>query len=485
MIRLAQACVAVGGLLYSEQGELLDPHALVRSGDYGINPSFANVGIDTRKALTEGLFVALKGPIHDGHDFIDRALEQGAQAIMVQHRSAAQCPQIVVDNTYSALTVLAYWWRREHHPTLVALTGSVGKTSVKSMLAAILEQQAPTLATLGNLNNEIGVPLTLLRLRAEHRFAVIEMGMNRAGEIDRLTRLAAPSVALVNNAAEAHLEVLGTVAAVAAAKGEIYAGLDAHGTAIVNADDTFSSYWKGLVGARPIISFGMNRPADVTATYTQNANSQRVQIRLPSETVEFDLHGRGRHNVMNALAAATTAFAAGASAHAIASGLATVMPVEGRLTAHQFGAKTVFDDTYNANPASIKAALGVLAEFTPALAILGDMAELGSATEALHRAVGESAAQYKIATLWCCGQFAQHYLDGYFAAGGLQGQAFSAQAELLAYLNTQTDLLEQTAAVLVKGSRSAQMERVAAAVMHYFRSTKHHLNQSQETSHVS
>ena len=465
MMRLLSVCAALNGQLYSANGDAIDP-AAQKGGD--INPVLNGVSIDTRKPMNDALFVALKGPSFDAHDYLDQALHQGALAVITGRYVAVDCPQVVVADTYAALTALAAWWRAQCDPMMIAVTGSVGKTSVKEMLASILEQQAPTLSTLGNLNNEIGVPLTLLRLRDEHRFAVVEMGMNQAGEISRLTRLGRPGVALVNNAGEAHLEGLGSLETIAAAKGEIYQGLSSDGVAVINADDKFAGYWKTLVADKRVLTFGLDTPADVSASYIQKDDQQQVTLSLAKTTVEFSLSGRGRHNVLNALAAATTAFAAGATSVNIAKGLAAYQAVGGRLKAHVMASTTVFDDTYNANPVSTKAALNVVADFDSAIAILGDMGELGVASSDLHHEVGQFAAEQKIASLWCCGQFAHDYISGFESADGQDGKAFASQEGLLDFVETQSERLQLAKAILVKGSRSAKMENISAALLKHF-----------------
>ena len=464
-MQLLPMCAVLDGKLYSASGELLDATKL-KGGDASLE--LLGVSIDTRKPIDNGVFVALKGPTFDAHDYLSQALEQGALAVITERYVPVACPQIVVANTYKALTDLAAWWRAQYEPVVVAITGSVGKTSVKEMLASILQQQAPTLSTEGNLNNEIGVPLTLMRLRKEHRFAVLEMGMNQTGEISRLTRLGKPAIALVNNAGEAHLEGLGSIEAIAAAKGEIFEGLDADGVAIINADDKYADYWRGVVAGKRVITFGLDKPADISAAYIQKGNFQQVTLSALSTTIEFSLSGRGRHNVMNALAAVAAAVAAGATPENISAGLEAYQAVGGRLKAHVTPFTTIFDDTYNANPVSTKAALNVVADFNSAIAILGDMGELGATSSDLHQEVGKFAAEQNISSLWCCGQFAQDYVRGYQSGNGQDGRAFASQEGLLDFVEAQNERLQLAKAILVKGSRSAKMENISAALIKRF-----------------
>ena len=443
MMRLVDICSAVDGRLE------------------GVDRSVSGVSTNSRVDCSEKLFIALIGPNFDAHDFAQAAVEQGAVALMVERKLDVGVTQIIVSDTSKALTAMAYWWRRHLALPLLAITGSVGKTSVKAMLASILSQQAPTLATEGNLNNEIGVPLTLLKGKPEHRYAVIEMGMNHAGEIERLSQLAAPEVALINNAGPAHLEDLGSIEAVAQAKGEIFSGLSSAGVGVINADDAYADAWRKLIEPRRVMSFALHARADVTATYQQHGEQQKVTMSWQDKKLEFSLPGRGQHNVMNALAAATCAIAVGAQLSSIKAGLERFSGVAGRLQASVFGATQVFDDSYNANPASIKAALDVAKSVGPSWALLGDMAELGAHTEALHQEVGEYAGSLGIERLWACGKHAETYLTGYRSMGGVSGKAFNHQAEMLNQLTVKPD---EFAAILIKGSRSAKMETVAQQI---------------------
>ena len=287
----------------------------------GPDAEFAGVSTDTRQIARGDLFVALVGPRFDGHAFIGEAANRGAVGALVARDVDVPFATVRVDDTRLALGRLAAWWREQFAIPVIAVTGSNGKTTVKNMIAAIMAECGSGMATQGNLNNDIGVPLTLLRLKAGDRHAVVEMGMNHPGEIDYLTRLARPTIAVINNAAAAHLAGLGSVEAVARAKGEIYAGLAGDGVAIVNADDDFADLWRGLAAPHRLLTFGLERPADVSAEYQLDAAGSTIHLRTPQGRITMRLSLLGRHNVMNALAASTAALAAGARLQDIQAGL--------------------------------------------------------------------------------------------------------------------------------------------------------------------
>jgi len=474
----------------------------------GADVEFTAVSTDTRQLPPGCLFVALRGPRFDGHAFVDQAMQGGAAAVMVEASQAAQrtphamenegpprvfpplegrSPRsgdfgvglLLVADTRLALGRLAAWHRAQMPARLAAITGSNGKTTVKEMLAAILAEEVgaeAVLATAGNLNNDIGVPLTLLRLTPAHRYAVIEMGMNHAGEIDYLTYLARPDVALVNNAMRAHLEGLGSVEAIARAKGEIYAGLKAGGIAIVNADDAFADYWLGLNGGHRVLRFGHAAGADVRISGHAESAGERARalahadpmsasqfplvLDTPQGRIETSLRVSGEHNRRNAAAAAAAALALGASSGAVARGLAAFTGAKGRLRVHPciLGA-TLIDDTYNANPDSMLAAIQVLAA-RPGhrILVLGDMGELGPDAAALHREVGERAKAAGIERLLGLGEMSAHTAQG-FGAGAMH---FERIEELLAEIEC---ALGPEVTLLVKGSRFMKMERVVNAFM--------------------
>ncbi|MBP8901193.1 MAG: UDP-N-acetylmuramoyl-tripeptide--D-alanyl-D-alanine ligase [Thiobacillaceae bacterium] len=422
----------------------------------GPDVEITSVSTDTRNLPAGCLFVALKGPRFDGHAFAAKALEAGAAAVMVEAGANLAPPSaLVVDDTRLALGRLAAWHRANMPARLVAITGSNGKTTVKEMVAAILAEEAgadAVLATSGNLNNDIGMPLTLLRLTPAHRHAVIEMGMNHPGELAYLTELARPDVALVNNALRAHLEGLGSVEAVARAKGEIYAGLKDDGIAIVNADDPHAGLWREMAGGHRVMGFGFAADADVRIG--------EGGFSTPAGLIETTLRVPGRHNLRNAAAAAAASLALGASADSVAKGLAAYVGTKGRLQIHPciLGA-TLIDDTYNANPDSTLAAIQVLAERPGTrILVLGDMGELGPDAAALHGEVGEQARATGIERLLCLGEMSAHTAKG-FGAGAMH---FERIEELLAEIEC---ALGPDVTVLVKGSRFMKMERVVQSFM--------------------
>ena len=431
----------------------------------GADVTFTCVTTDSR-AITPGcLFIALRGERFDGHAFVTQAIQQGAatalvdQAAAEQHREAwRDLRLLVVADTRLALGQLAAFWRGQRQLRLAAVTGSNGKTTVKEMLAAILREAAgedAVLATEGNLNNDIGMPLMLLKLREQHRFAVIEMGMNHPGEIEYLTRIARPDVAVINNAGAAHLAGLGSVEEVARAKGEIFSGLASDGVAVINADDAFAALWKSLASAHTIIEFGIDHPAQVSAMCQPGALDSELKLRTPAGECQVKLPVPGLHNVRNALAAAAAASALGISNQAIAAGLQKFAGVKGRLQRKSgLHGATLIDDTYNANPASVKAAISVLASMPgKKILVLGDMGELGADASALHRELGAAAKQAGVDILLCHGDICRAAASGF----GANAWFFERIEELLADLE---NLLAPDVTVLVKGSRFMQMERV-------------------------
>ncbi|SCZ50449.1 UDP-N-acetylmuramoyl-tripeptide--D-alanyl-D-alanine ligase [Thiohalomonas denitrificans] len=442
---------------------------LVRAAEWcegrleGESRVFHGVTTDSRRVAPGNLFIALRGPNHDGHDHLRAAIEKGAVAALVETPVALpgeiEVPQLRVSSTRAALGRLAAGWRRELATPLVAITGSNGKTTVKEMTAAILSRKGAVLATHGNLNNDIGVPLTLLRLTPEHRFAVVEMGANHAGEIAYLTRLARPDASLITNAAAAHLAGFGSLQGVARAKGEIFSGLDESGTAVINADDDFAGLWVELAGERRVLRFGLDREAELTASWNTEADGSRLMLQLPDGEVECRLALLGRHNVANALAAAALAISMGLSGDDIAAGLGSLQPVKGRLVprAALNGARLI-DDSYNANPDSLRAGIEVLATASGRRVLaLGDMGELGDDAPALHARAGEDARRKHIDALYATGPLARFAAEAF----GPQGRHFDTIDALVAALRSE---LSPEVTVLVKGSRTARMERVADAL---------------------
>ena len=443
--RLSEAAATIGGVLTGEDVE------------------FAGVSTDSRSLEAGQLFVALEGPNFDGHAFVAAAAAAGAAGVVVTREVDEHLPQVRTDDTLVALGALAAGWRANLAPTVLGITGSSGKTTVKELTAAILSGVDDTLVTHGNLNNEIGVPLTLFRLAPSDRFAVIEMGANHAGEIARLAAIARPDIGVVTMAGPSHLEGFGDLGGVAAAKGEMFAALGPGGTAVVNGDDQYADYWRTLCPPAHIVSFGLGEGADVTARRVEPlagpVPGSRFELRLQAGTVDVELPLPGQHNVMNALAAAALAEAAGASAEQIRDGLAAVRPVAGRLVVKPGprGCRVV-DDTYNANPASVKAALDVLVTLPGRpWAVLGDMGELGGDALALHREVGAYARERGIERLFAVGSMSREIATGFGAEAAHVDRVDVLRAML-------PPMLEGDVNLLVKASRSMRLERVVDAL---------------------
>lgn len=417
------------------------------------------VATDSRKDCEGKMFVALTGPRFDGHEHVESARRNGAVAAMLEHQTAADIPMVLVDNTLESLGRTAAWWRGRFDIPVIGITGSVGKTTVKELLGAILSQEGEGIVTEGNLNNEIGVPLTLTRLADHHHFAVVEMGMNQAGEISRLSCMSRPTVAVINNAAEAHLEGLGSVEAVAAAKGEIIQGVPLSGAVVLNADDDWFEFWRDLAGPRRVISFGLDASANITARYTLLGDHTDMVVTLGGDALQVRLPLAGRHNVCNALAAIAAASTLDVSADNIKRGLESGRNVAGRLGISLVGGVTVIDDTYNANPASMQAAIEVLSDYPGArrILVIGDMGELGEAGPQAHRDVGHFARSHGIDQLYAFGPMSAMAV----AASDIFARHYDDKRQLTG------DLLEELRdgdVVLVKGSRSTGMEEVVGAI---------------------
>ena len=419
---------------------------------------------DTRTLRPGDLFVALRGERFDGHDFLAQAHAAGAVAALAETGLGAAMPGLRVADTLQALQRLAAAWRARLHLPLIAVTGSNGKTTVTQMIAAILRAWHPNamLATAGNLNNHIGVPLTLLRLRQDdqtwHRAAVLELGMNHPGEIALLARLAAPTVALVNNAQREHQEFMASVEAVARENGSVIQALGAGGTAVFPADDAYAPLWRTLAGEHEVLTFATGSAADVTASASWRADSARWDLTLhtPAGRAETALYQAGRHNLHNALAATAAALAAGAPLAAVAQGLASFLPVAGRsqTLALRLGGRavTLIDDSYNANPDSVLAAIDVLATLpAPRWLVLGDMGEVGAQGPAFHAEVGAYAQRLGIDHVWAAGELCAH------AAAERHFETVAALLQALAGA-------PPAASVLVKGSRFMKMEQVVQAL---------------------
>ena len=436
----------------------------------GGDAEFTAVSTDSRALKRGDLFVALKGEQYDGHAFVAQAAAAGAAGVLVESaRADVNLPQIVVADTLHALGRLGNHWRRQFAIPLVALTGSNGKTTVKEMIAGILREavamqspnaqpQSSVLATRGNLNNHIGVPLTLLELRREHRYAVIEMGMNHAGEINYVTRLAEPDVALITNAGVAHVENLGSSHAIALAKGEIFAGLKAGGTAVINADDRFAPVWRELAAGRQQIEFALDAPAAVTATYRLRELDSEIVLNTPLGSARAVVPAPGLHNVRNALAASAAATALAVPTATVAAGLARFSGVKGRLQRKLgLNGSTLIDDTYNANPDSARAAIAVLAQARGnKLLVLGDMGELGAGAGAMHAEIGEFARAAGVTRVFTLGELSAHTAQA-FGAGA---RHFTRIEDLIAEIG---NALAPGVTMLVKGSRFMRMERVVSS----------------------
>ena len=432
--------------------------ALVNGRLSGADAQFTAVSTDSRSIGRDALFVALRGDRFDGHEFLGAAASRGAAAALVDRKfvGAFPLPVVIVDDTKAALGELARRWRERFSPALIAVTGSNGKTTVKEMVAAILRRHAgdqAVLATSGNFNNDIGVPLTLLRLRAEHRWCAIELGMNHRGEIAYLAKLAAPTVALVNNAQREHLEFMGSVDEVAAENASVYDALPANGVAVVNADDAHADYFRSRAGQRRVVDFGLAKAA-VSGSYTLKEVSSELKLRTPDGEAAATLAIPGVHNVRNAFAAAACAHAAGIPVASIAEGLSAFRPYTGRLQVKQAkDGATVIDDSYNANPDSVRAAIDVLVSCpAPTVLVLGDMGEVGPKGPEFHREIGAYARSRGVTELLALGDASTHAVEAF----GKGAKHFNDVDELVPAIHGRT--------VLVKGSRFMKMERVVAAL---------------------
>jgi UDP-N-acetylmuramoyl-tripeptide--D-alanyl-D-alanine ligase len=430
----------------------------------GNDRGYTGVSTDTRTLKAGELFVALRGPRFNANDFVAAAEAAGAVAAVVDARVDRPVPQIIVPDTQAALSVSAAAWRAQFTMPVVGVAGSNGKTTVKEMIAAILERSGSTLSTRGNFNNHIGVPLTLHRLEASHRYAVVEIGANHAGEVADLLKLARPTVGLITNAGAEHLEGFGSLEGVARAEGEMVAGLDETATAVINADDAFAGLWRGMARGR-VTTFGITAPADFSASEMHTAIDAsgfvtRFKLRAPSGVMPIDLHLAGNHNVLNALCAAAAATAAGASLDDVRAGLATMRPVPGRL---QFktapSGAWIVDDSYNANPSSMKAGIEVLASVDARRwLVMGDMGELGSFANESHGEIGRFARNNRIDRLFATGKLSQLAVEAF----GQGGEWFADTDALARAVNAE---LTREVCVLVKGSRSNRLERVVEALV--------------------
>lgn len=425
---------------------------------YGENAAVGNVNTDTRTLCEQDVFLALRGANFDGHQFIDVAKQQGAVAVIVDQRVEADIAQIVVPDTRIALGHIGAAIKAEVNPKTIAITGSVGKTTVKEMCAAILAHKGEVLATAGNFNNDIGVPLTLLRLEPQHEYAVIELGANHIGEIAYTTALTKPDVAVVCNVAEAHLEGFGSIEGVAKAKGEIFEGLSQGGTAVINQDSEFAQQWLDGLGEQNVVRFSMEQMLDVWAKDISLDEFARPSFTLgnSSEEVTFKLPLAGRHNVTNAVIAAALTTSVGCSLEDVAKGLATMQGAKGRVNIIEVTSQlTVIDDSYNANVRSVQAAIDLLSDVEGHRVLaLGDMNELGEQAREYHQQVGEYAKSKGIEAVYSLGVLSRYASDVYEQAG----RHFSGKELLLKQMLEDFAQTKQKITVVVKGSRSSKME---------------------------
>jgi UDP-N-acetylmuramoyl-tripeptide--D-alanyl-D-alanine ligase len=443
------------------KGRLSDVIAAAGGRLAGEDAAFAGVSTDSRSIERGMLFVALRGERFDGHEYVAGAAARGAAAAVVSRAVDVALPQAVVGDTLAALAAMASAWRARSGALVLGVGGSNGKTTTKEMLAGILAGVGTTLATRGNLNNHIGVPLTLLRLEPGHRYAVVEMGANHPGEIAALAALAKPAIALVTNAGDEHLEGFGDIEGVARAEGEMYAALGDGGTAVVNADDPFAALWESMAPAGAnVLRFGIDALADVRAASIQGrieagAFTTAFTLAIAGSEAHVHLGLAGRHNVSNALGAAAAAHAAGIGIDDIAAGLGRMRPVAGRLQLKPGPRGSwLIDDTYNANPSSVRAGIDVLCALPGEhWLVLGEMAELGDETVASHAGVGDYARRAGVSRLFAMGAAARHATDAFGARGLWYADAASLGNALAASL-------ERGVTALVKGSRINRLERV-------------------------
>lgn len=439
----------------------------------GNNVHFNRVSTDTRSIEKGDLFFALQGEKFDANTFVSQAKSNGAIAAVVSDETA-ELPCVVVNDTTKALGQLAHAERLKLNIPLVAITGSNGKTTVKEMLLAILSQSFSVLATQGNLNNHIGVPLTLLRLTAEHQVAIVEMGASHAGEIAYLCELAKPGFAVINNIGEAHLEGFGSVEGIARAKAEIIDGLSSEGVAILNHEDEWFGSWMDRVGDKKLVSFGWSdhasvwaQRAEVTSQLVGRQFKMAFKLHYRQEFVDVQMNLLGEHNVQNALAAASVAIALGVSLPVIATGLASVLPVGGRMEPLAgIGGSLIVNDGYNASPNSFKAALScVMGLNKPTYLVLGDFAELGETAQQIHQQLGALIADSDVKRVFAIGEQMKSLVDAVNVArlsDSAPSVHFSTKAALVDSL---LDVIEKDCVVLVKGSRSQGLEDIVEQLL--------------------
>jgi UDP-N-acetylmuramoyl-tripeptide--D-alanyl-D-alanine ligase len=438
----------------------------------GLDSTVNAISTDSRVLNTGDVFLALKGPNFDGHKFVAQASKLGCSAVVVQQQSDdINIAQIVVEDSHKALGQIAAYVKSKVNPKTVAITGSSGKTTVKEMVAAILGRLGNVLATQGNFNNDIGVPLTLLRLEQKHDFAVVELGANHIGEIAYTSGLVKPDVALINNIAAAHLEGFGDLCGVARAKGEIFQGLIANGVAVYQKGSRWAHKWQWRLADKQVRYFSSQEATDCYShkEVLDDNGCASFKLNTYKGSTYIELTVPGQHNVDNAVAAATIALEFGASLDDIRLGLAEMAPVKGRLNLHQLDNNTkLIDDTYNANVESINAASDLLASYPGrTVLILGDMGELGSDARRYHQEVGEHAKEQGVDDLLTLGVLSQSTSDAFYQGEDSSTQHFSTRGKLLSRLKQLLRSEEQQITILVKGSRSAHMEYVVADIIQW------------------
>lgn len=435
----------------------------------GTDLAVSSVSIDTRKMKEGDCYIAIKGLNFDGHSFLEKAEKVGAGSVLVDNKSAVKVPQIIVKDTHLALAKLAVAWKQKAKVKTIAVTGSNGKTTVKEMIAAILNVNSKVLFTAGNLNNDIGVPLTLLQLQEWHQYAVIEMGANHKGEIQYSSSFAKPDVAVITNVGSAHIEGFGSLDGVAKAKAEIIQSLSKKGVAVLNKDDAFYDLWLELAETRKVVSFGLGKTADVRASnVTSRLDKQnfitQFLLLTPKGEIEIQLKLAGQHNVSNALAAVAACLQMEIELQQIKQGLEKVLPVTGRLQplVGKQGS-IVIDDTYNANPDSLKAALNVLIQCQgKPWVVLGAFGEMGLESESIHKEIGELIQSMNVVRLMTTGSDAESTSNMF----GRGATFFETQEQLIIALQEE---LKGDEAILIKGSRAQKMENVVAALVTDFR----------------
>lgn len=463
--------ISMSTVLSASKGELIG------LPNVDLNQPVLGLCNDTRKDCIGKVYVAIAGPNFDGHSYLQKAEQAGAIAALVDSTQSynVSIPLIKTADSVKAMGLVASEWRNQSNLSLLGITGSVGKTTLKEMSENILSISKKGIATVGNLNNDIGVPLTLSRIKAEHEYAVVEMGMSDFGEIRYLSNMAKPNVVIINNAAPAHLEGLGTVEGVANAKSEIIEGLSEDGVAILNADDTYFDLWRLKAKDKQVISFGLDGSSDITASYKVENNASVMQVTGAAGDFEVNLPVLGEHNVRNALAVIAATSQMGCSVEDIKKGLESYTPLQSRGGEQSIGNTLFIDDTYNANPASMRASINTLelrvgllrsqGKSVKSYVVLGDMGELGDNAEKLHHEIGTSS---NVDYLLCSGEFGHAYVSGFKQSKNATGKGINFKnknelTEKLVKLLVEGSGIDQQL-VLVKGSRSSEMEDVLKIV---------------------